>query len=546
LQKRLLSGTIPLEGFAVHRARHLGVWMFLAVGLAILLSACQREAPSVPVTILADGKAVQVAVPGGTVRDALAAAGVSVGGLDRVRPDLWEELQPGLQIRVVRVQEVEEVQRRSIPFERRVLRSEALPDGESRLVQLGQEGEEEIVYKVVLEDGVETQRLEVSRKVVRPVVHEVLAVGVRGNLPSVPITGTIAYISGGNAWMMRAESGGRRPLTSAGDLDGRVFDLSPDGRWLLFSRMVTDTASSALNSLWVVGTTVVGEEAWPLGIEGVLHAQWDQAAARIAYTTAERSQGSPGWKARNDLWVAEVRLPSPHVTPTLSQPVVTPTLVTAQMPGGAYPWWGTALAWSPDGKHIAYGTANSVGVIRLDTGDAEDLLTFPEYHTYAEWVWTPSLSWAPDGRYLACTVHAAGPGDLIPQDSPLFHVYGVRLDGQVKAPLAEGVGMWANPQWAWTASGPWAIAYGQSRSPTSSQESQYDLFLMDRDGSDKVRLFPPALEDPGLVAPQFAWSPDGTHLVVVWQGDLYLVDVATGQAHQLTADGNSGHPRWSR
>lgn len=521
----------------MHRARSPGIWTLLVVGLVFLLSACQREPSQVPVTILTDGEAVQVTVSEGTVRDALAAAGVSVDGLDRVRPDLWEELQPGLQIRVVRVQEMEEVQRRPIPFERRVLCSEALPDGESRLVQLGREGEEEIVYKVVLEDGVETQRWEVSRQVVQPVVHEVLVVGVRGNLPSVPIPGTIAYISGGNAWMMRAESGGRRPLTSAGDLDGRVFDLSPDGRWLLFSRMVTDTTSPALNSLWVVGTTVVGEKARPLGLESVLHAQWDQGATRIAYTTAERSRGSPGWKARNDLWVAKVQLPSPHVTPTL---------VTAHLPGGPYPWWGTALAWSPDGEHIAYATANSVGVVRLETGEARDLLTFPEYHTYAEWVWTPSLSWAPDGRYLACTVHAAGPGDRIPQDSPLFHLYVVRLDGQVRAPLAEGTGMWANPQWAWVAPGPWAIAYGQSRSPASSQESQYDLFLMDQDGSDKVRLFPPAPEDPGLVAPQFAWSPDGTRLVVVWQGDLYLVEVATGQAHQLTADGNSGHPRWSR
>ncbi|MBC7223181.1 MAG: G5 domain-containing protein [Anaerolineae bacterium] len=530
----------------MHRARLLVIGMLLAAGLTVLLGGCQAEPPPMEVTIFADGNAIQVSLPGGTVRDALAAAGVSVGGLDRVIPDLWEEVHPGLQIRVVRVREVEEVQRRAIPFSRRVLRSEALSDGESRVVQLGQEGEEEIVYKVVLEDGVEVQRVEVSRQVVRPVVHEVLVVGVQGNLPSVPITGTIAYISGGNAWMMRAESGGRRPLTAAGDLDGRVFALSPDGRWLLFSRMVTDTASSHLNALWVVGTTVVGQEAWPLGIQDVLHAQWDQEARRIAYTTAERSQGSPGWKAHNDLWVAEVLLPSPHVTPTLALPVVTPTLALAQMPGGAYPWWGTTFAWSPDGEHMAYATANSVGVIHLPTKEVRELLAFPEYHTYAEWVWTPSLSWSPDGRYLVCTAHAAGPGDLVPQDSPLFHVYGVRLDGRARAPLAEAVGMWANPQWTGAeGAGPWAIAYGQSRSPTNSQESQYDLFLMDRDGSDKLRLFP-APEDPGLVAPQFAWSPEGTHLVTVWQGDLYLVEVPTGRAHQLTADGNSGRPQWSR
>ena len=528
------------------RGRLLGICIFLATGASALLAGCQAPPPEVAVTVVADGEAHALTLPGGTVRDALAAAGITLGGLDRVSPDLWEELTPEARIRVVRVQEVEEIQRRTVPFERKTLRSEALPDGESRLVQLGQEGEEEIVYRVVLEDGVETSRTEVLHRWVRPVVNEVLAVGVRGNLPSVPISGTIAYVSGGNAWMMRAESGGRRPLTSAGDLDGRVFALSSDGRWLLFSRMITDTSSSHLNSLWVVGTTVLGQEAWPLGIESVLVAEWDGEGRRIAYSTAERSRGSPGWKAHNDLWVAELALPSPHLTQTLSHLLITPTQVLDSIPGGVYAWWGANLAWSPEGDHIAYATANSVGVVDLNQGGVREVLTFPEYHTYAEWVWTPTLSWSPDGRYLACTAHGAAPADVAPQDSPVFHVYGVRLDGLVKAPLAESVGMWANPRWAKTPGDePWAIAYAQSRSLTHSQDSQYDLFLMDRDGSDKVYLFPRP-DEPGLVAPQFAWSPYGPQVVAVWQGDLYLVDVKTQEAQRLTADGNSGQPRWAR
>ena len=35
---------------------------------------------------------------------------------------------------------------------------------------------------------------------------------------------------------MQANTGQRRPLTFSGDLDGRVFDLSPDGQWVLFTR----------------------------------------------------------------------------------------------------------------------------------------------------------------------------------------------------------------------------------------------------------------------------------------------------------------------
>jgi len=530
----------------VHRVRHLAVWTFLAMSVVALLGGCQPQPSELHVTVVADGQEHSLTLPGGTVRDALAAAGVTLGGLDWVSPDLWEELHPDAGIRVVRVQEVEEVQKRTIPFERKMLRSEAMEDSESRLVQLGQEGEEEIVYRVVLEDGVEKSRSEVLRRVVRPVVNEVLVVGVKGNLPSVPISGTIAYVSGGNAWMMRAESGGRRPLTSAGDLDGRVFSLSPDGRWLLFSRMITDTTSPLLNSLWVVGTTVIGQEALPLGVESVLYAGWDGEGTKIAYSSAERSRGSPGWKAHNDLWVAEVQFPSPHLTQTLSHVAITSTQVLTSTPGGVYSWWGTNFAWSPTGEQMAYATANSIGVIALESGRQRELLDFPEYHTYAEWVWTPTLSWSPDGRYLVCPVHAATSADVTPEDSPVFHVYALRLDGRVKAPLAEGVGMWANPQWATAPSdGLWVIAYGQSRSLTNSQDSEYDLFVMDRDGSDKVHLFPQP-DASGLVAPQFAWSPYGPQIVTIWQGDLYLVDVQTREAQQLTADGNSGQPRWAR
>ncbi|NLE77496.1 MAG: DUF348 domain-containing protein [Chloroflexi bacterium] len=515
-------------------------------GLLWLAAGCQSQPADLQVTVMADGAAHRVTVVGGTVREAVAAAGVALGALDQVTPDLWQEVTPDLQVRVVRVQEVEEAERRAIPFERRVLRSEAMADGESRLVQLGQQGEEEIVYRVTLHDGQEQSRVEVRREALRPVVHEVQVVGIRSHLPSTPLEGTIAYLSGGNAWLMRGESGGRRPLTTAGDLDGRVFALASDGQWLLFSRMAADPDAPQINSLWVVETTVLGQEPLPLGIESVVYGGWSPDGRRIAYSTAERSRGSPGWKAHNDLWVAQVALPSPHLKQTVAAPVVTPTLAVEGDASGLYAWWGSSFSWSPSGEHVAYATATTVGVIHLARGERQELLTFPEYHTYAEWVWTPALSWAPDGRYLVCSLHAATGGEAVLGDSPWFHVHALRLDGAVQAPLVEGAGMWANPQWGRAAlGGGWPIAYGQSRSLTSSQDSEYDLYVMDRDGSDKRLLFPQPNE-PGLVAPQFAWSPSRAHLVLAWQGDLYLVNAETGGAERLTGDGNSGQPQWAR
>jgi len=230
-------------------------------GVVILLLLLVLAACSVPknVTIYLDGKSRVVETEGETVRQVLSEAQVTLGDLDRVEPDLWEGVQHSMEIRVIRVQEEREVKVQKIPFERRVIKDEALEVGESRLMQKGAEGEEEVVYLLTYEDGEEVARKVVARRVVLEPVPEVKLVGAKGLLPSIPINGTIAYISYGNAWMMRHESGQKRPLTVSGDLDGRVFALSPDGTRLLFTR---DTgSSSALNSLWMVSTVVVGDEA---------------------------------------------------------------------------------------------------------------------------------------------------------------------------------------------------------------------------------------------------------------------------------------------
>ncbi|MFQ6000307.1 MAG: G5 domain-containing protein, partial [Anaerolineae bacterium] len=230
------------------RVRRLPLRRGVVVSLLLLVVA----ACSVPksVTIEVDAKSQVVETEAETVRQVLNEAEVVLGDLDRVKPDLWESVQEGMEIRVIRVQEEREVEVQKIPFERRVIKDEALEVGESRLMQKGEEGEEEVVYLVTYEDGEKVARRVVARRVVAEPVPEVKLVGAKGLLPSIPISGTIAYISYGNAWVMRHESGQKRPLTVSGNLDGRVFALSPDGTRLLFTR---NTGSpSALNGLWMV------------------------------------------------------------------------------------------------------------------------------------------------------------------------------------------------------------------------------------------------------------------------------------------------------
>jgi hypothetical protein len=527
----------PTEGTRARTRGQAGVAAWLGGGLWVLLilalGACGRGDPF-EVTVVADGQTRYFQVQPVAVRDVLEAADITLGPLDRVEPDLYVQLTESAVITITRIEERTETYRESLPFERRIVKSEAVPVGERRMLQAGSNGQLEVSEKVILEDGVEVERSEVGREVVTPPIDEVILVGFEQDTVSVPISGTIAYLSGGNAWVMRGTTGARRNLTSEGDLDWWVFSLSPDGRQLLFTRSGGEGADSPLNSLWIVTTTVLGEAPQPLSIEGVIWAAWSPSGDRFAYSTAERSPGPPGWKAHNDLWLAQVGSEDVNVERVLA--------ATSEPP---YPWWGRSFSWSPTGLHIAYGQADQVGVIALGAERPVPLIRFPPYRTRSEWAWVPTVSWSPDGQFLVSTAHEADQPTQPAEDSLIFGLWACSLDGTLQLQLAEEVGMWSAPVWSpATSSGESAIAYGQAQIPQNSQDSRYELWVMDRDGSDRRLLFPPA-GGAALIAPQVVWSPQGEAVLVVHEGNLLRIQIAEGRADFLTQDGQSTRVQWS-
>lgn len=512
----------------------------LAISLVLLLAACSVPDSSRTVTLVADGQMRVLATEALTVRELLAEAGVALDGDDRVEPVEPTFIEDGMIIRVIRVETRIEVQQREIPFGRRTVRDTSIPTGETRLLEGGITGIEELTYRVTVEDGVETGRQLVRQVTVREPRDEVVLIGARGELEPVPITGTVAYLANRNAWVMQTTSPNQRRLTSSGDLDGRVFALSPDGGYLLFTRVPTETGTAApLNTLWLIETATA--DATPVqlvGIEGVLWANWAPECTgtptgsncRIAYTTGVRAEGSPGWKAENDLWIASPRAHDGRL--------VSRSRVLA--PNAAYGWWGTMYAWAPDGKSLAYARADEVGIVRIANGQQTPLFRFPSYRTYAPWVWTPTVSWSPEGQFIATTLHGPSPTGGEPEDSPVFDVWVLAANGTITAELVSEAGMWAAPTYAPEGD---LIAFGHARSPYLSATSGYDLWVMDRDGSDRRRLFPPEGEI-GLDYPTIAWGPGGDRLLVVYQGNLYLLTIADGEVRQLTAEGNVTTACW--
>jgi resuscitation-promoting factor RpfB len=521
----------PQNGAARICALSLVVFLLLA-GLV----GCGDPKP-MRITLVADGQEVLLDVTGQAVpvRDLLDAAGVTLGPMDRVDPDLYVTVTDNMVVVVTRVEETFETQRQAVPFAHKTVRSEAVPVGQQRLLQVGANGELEITYKITLEDGVEISRQEVRREIVVEPVDETLLVGVQGELTSVPISGTIVYLTGGNAWIMRASSDLRRNITGYGDLDGRVLALSSDGSRLLFTRAMVGGVDTPLNSLWLARTSLVGEEPLYLGITGVIWAEWSPDGTRVAYSTAERSGGVPGWRANDDLWLM-----------TLTDDSSGEAKVDMLLPPSAeipYAWWGRTYAWSPDGHYLAYGQANEVGILAVADKVPLPLMSFPPLRTQSSWAWVPQVTWSPDGSLLSFVAHEGDLEGLNAEDSPIFGLWVVSSDGELRVRLAEEVGMWAAPRWSPVEDGP--LAYGQAQSPRNSQDSRYELFVMDRDGSNARRLFPPE-GLMGLIGPEVVWSPDGGAMLIEYEGNLYRLNTRQGQLDQLTTDGQSSDPRWAR
>ncbi len=497
--------------------------------LVLLLAGCEGRTVEKYVIIDVDGKQIQRQTGATTVTDALDDAGIELGPLDRVQPDLNQAIERSTRISVTRVREEITREQRTLPFPRTQLRDEAMADGTSRVVQLGVNGREELTYKSVYENNQETSRDLISERTVEIPREEIVVVGAKGLLATVPISGTLVYLSNNNAWLMRGSTAEKRPLTFSGDLDGRVFALAPDGHHLLFTRRASvggaAGAAGPLNELFQLDWQTVGDSGMAVGVEDALYADW-LSDTQIIYSQGERTVGAPGWKAHNDLWTYDL---TTHQKQT----------VLAPMSDVEYAFWGVSFALAPDRKRVAFASADSVGFVDVQTGTRSVLQQFPPYETDAGWVWTPDVTWSPDTRFVAATLHAPPPQTPAPGLAQLFDVWAVDANGTFAAPLAPDTGMFANPLWSNLGS----IAYAQARHPRESADDQYDLFVMNADGSNKRRVFP-LQGQQGISNPQFAWSSDGQQLAVLQDGNLYVVSADGTKAAQLTADGGGTQVRW--
>lgn len=479
-------------------------------------------------------------IPGITVDQLLRERNISINTLDKVTPPLTTILSGGELILITRVTEDFAVIESVVAFEQQTIKNESLSEGNTVLIQSGVNGRKQSTYRVLYEDGLEVSRTLVKEEIIQPAKPEILMIGVQSPFTAEEINGTIAYISSSNAWVMDINTGNRKVVDSSGDLDGRVFSLSFDRRWLLYSRSGDETDDEEINSLWLLDIT--SDELLPIdtGVRNVVHyADWVPGKNRtFAYSTVEPRSTAPGWQANNNLHLYRFDVDGEKDEDTL--------LVESNS-GGIYGWWGTSFQYSPDGKLLAYARPDSIGLVDIKTGDLESLLDFDPYQPKTDWAWVPGINWSLDASVLY-TVQESNPSNDTNTEN--YDLVAILLESKRVLPLVERCGLFCYPVPSNNndPSGKFLVGYLTSILPDQSETSRYNLYVMDRDGSNRKKLYPGEGQQ-GLDPQTIGWAPfsessASQRMVFISQGNIMFADLPSGTIKQITGDGSVSRVIW--
>lgn len=527
--------------------------VFLCIMIVSSIFGCRsaQEEKSIDVTVIVDGRETSYSFSQDlTVDQVLAGAQIELHPRDRISHPLVSPVIDRMRVTIRRVAEREVCEQDAIAFQRLLQPKEGVPAGERQAGKAGVPGIREVCYRIVLEDDTEVDRVPLGLPtVIRRPIDEVVYVGTSNAVQPIAVSGRLSYINHGNVWTISDNAANKRQLTVDHNLDSLVFHQRPDGEHLIFTSE-TDATDDFFNELWILATDA---DAQPIRMTptDVLYAEWrSRTSNEVAYSTGERSAGSAPWNALNNLWLMSIDMESGR---TLGIRQILP-----ESSGGLYGWWGMNFAWAPYGDKLAWAQAGGFGLLDLADKQLTPLIEYAVFYGAADWVWLSQLSWSLDGQLLAGVVHGAPIGNEPAEASPIFDLVVSSVDGSFTAPIRFSAGMWAAPAFSPDFAAPGAeysegyLAWLYAREPQNSMSGEYDLMVADRDGSNQRRLFP-QVDEPGIRrhnfgsrTREFVWSPDAQFIALIYEGNLWLIDVESAERYQITFDGQTSNPVWTR
>ena len=514
-----------------------------------MLSSCaeihrfyeENEKPTRSISIFCDNIRYDSSISfDATVAEAIRTVGITINDADIVTPAMSMTVPADGIIRITRVTTEDIVTEQPISFQSQTVQNESLPDGETRLIQQGQNGTRQIVTRYTYEDGVLTSKAVVSAVTVKESVPEILMRGAKAEYAPIKINGKLIYISEGSAWMMEGSTENRTPLVSTGDLDGRVLDLSSDGQWLLFSRT---GRSTEVNGLWMIKLNDWNAEPISLRVSNVLHfASWLPGnTRRFVYSSVEPSEQTPGWKALNDLRMQFVSDTGMLMT---QEEILEPD------DSGIYAWWGTEFALSDDARQLLFATPQSLGLIDRLTGEKEELIHFTPYEkTRSDWAWIPGFCWNSENTGFYFTFHGKTDGEVQTFDPTDYHIAFYDLNTGEFHTVIGNSGLFSYPTISPRFSnGNSYLTWLQTELPQQVESERYRIMISDLDG-ENIRTVYPSKSSSGYITPQhLIWSPgevqSSAWIAFLQDGNIWLVNPFAGIYNQITSDGTISRFIW--
>lgn len=148
-----------------------------------------------PVKVTVDGKTAEIEVAGGTVEEAIRAAGVSMNKDDESTPAKDQPVTEGMQIRVDRVEYQLRTQTETIAFEKITEKSVSMYTDQRKVMQKGENGKKEVTYRDRYVNGKLVKTTVDSEKILKEAVDQKTLVGTLRRVTKIKLKNGLTPIS---------------------------------------------------------------------------------------------------------------------------------------------------------------------------------------------------------------------------------------------------------------------------------------------------------------------------------------------------------------
>lgn len=132
---------------------------------------------AVPITVMVDGKELQLNSSEEVISDMLKAEGIILNEKDKISPELTASITEDLSIKITRVEEKLVTSTEKIPYKTISQQDSNMQKGSTKVLKDGEDGEKEVTTKIIYEDGKEVSRERVGEAVTKAAINKVVAVG---------------------------------------------------------------------------------------------------------------------------------------------------------------------------------------------------------------------------------------------------------------------------------------------------------------------------------------------------------------------------------